>query len=327
MGKIGITTTIPVEIVYAAGHTPVDLNNVFVTHHNSYELVEAAEVFGLPRNLCAWIKGIFSSTTSNSRLDAVIGVTQGDCSNTRALMEVIELLGIEVIPFAFPTDRDSKALARELEKLTKILGASASDVRKTKKRLDQVRAQAQRIDELTWTENKISGEENHLTLVNLSDFRGDFRKYTGELSELIDRAGERRPFQETVRLGFMGVPPIFTDLYEVVESLDARIVYNEIQHQYSMPEKTDDIIEQYSRYTYPYGIYPRLEFIKKEIGKRNIHGLIHYVQSFCYHQVEDLIVRRELTEIPILTLEGDKPGTLDSRSRLRLEAFIELIKG
>lgn len=327
MGKIGITTTIPVEIVYAAGHTPVDLNNVFITDPNSYKLVEAAEAFGLPRNLCAWIKGIFSSTVSNSRFEAVIGVTQGDCSNTRALMEVLEHMGIPVIPFAFPADRDTKTLARELEKLRKALGASPADVRKTKKRLDHIRAQAERIDELTWRENRISGEENHLALVNLSDFRGDHGKYTGELSELIDKAGERRPFQESVRLGFIGVPSIFTDLYKAVESLDARVVYNEIQHQYSMPEKTDDIIEQYLRYTYPYGIYARLDFIKKEINNRDIHGLIHYVQSFCYHQVEDLIVRRELTEIPILTLEGDKPGPIDSRSRLRLEAFIELIKG
>ncbi|GAI09778.1 unnamed protein product, partial [marine sediment metagenome] len=31
MKKIGITTTVPVEILLAAGYQPVDLNNVFIT--------------------------------------------------------------------------------------------------------------------------------------------------------------------------------------------------------------------------------------------------------------------------------------------------------
>ena len=31
MARIGITTTVPVEIIIAAGHTPVDLNNLFIT--------------------------------------------------------------------------------------------------------------------------------------------------------------------------------------------------------------------------------------------------------------------------------------------------------
>ncbi|MDI6815539.1 MAG: hypothetical protein QMC90_05650 [Dehalococcoidales bacterium] len=30
--KIGITTTVPIEILIAAGYKPVDLNNVFITH-------------------------------------------------------------------------------------------------------------------------------------------------------------------------------------------------------------------------------------------------------------------------------------------------------
>ena len=27
---IGITTTVPIEIVYAAGYVPIDLNNIFI---------------------------------------------------------------------------------------------------------------------------------------------------------------------------------------------------------------------------------------------------------------------------------------------------------
>ncbi|MDO8745627.1 MAG: 2-hydroxyacyl-CoA dehydratase, partial [Candidatus Brocadiaceae bacterium] len=58
---IGITSTIPIEIVFAAGYIPIDLNNIFVCDPSSYKMVEDAESSGLPRNTCAWIKGIYSA--------------------------------------------------------------------------------------------------------------------------------------------------------------------------------------------------------------------------------------------------------------------------
>lgn len=324
-GKIGITTTIPVEIVYAANYTPVDLNNIFITNSQNYQLVEKAEAAGFPRNLCAWIKGIYSTIMANSCFATIIGVTQGDCSNTQALMEVLKAQGIPVTSFAYPSDADKKALLSEMDKLIKALDTSWSEVRKTKEKLDKVRAYAHQVDLLTWKDNKISGQDNHLALVNCSDFKGDWQKYEEELKLLISKAKESRSSEE-VRLGFIGVPSIFTDLYQFVESLGAHIVYNEVQHQFSMPVKTDDVLEQYRSYTYPYGIFARLKAIKKEIEKRKLAGIIHYVQSFCFHHVEDLVVRQELKGLPLITLEGDKPGPLDSRTRLRIEAFIETIR-
>ena len=59
MKKVGITTTVPVEILLAAGYMPVDLNNLFITDQDPHRLVEIAERFGFPQNCCVWIKGIF----------------------------------------------------------------------------------------------------------------------------------------------------------------------------------------------------------------------------------------------------------------------------
>jgi benzoyl-CoA reductase/2-hydroxyglutaryl-CoA dehydratase subunit BcrC/BadD/HgdB len=84
-------------------------------------------------------------------------------------------------------------------------------------------------------------------------------------------------------------------------------------------------VEQYRAYTYPYGVFFRLKDIQREIERREIKGLIHYVQSFCFRQIEDLIIRTRL-KIPVLTLEGDRPGRLDARTRLRLEAFLEMLR-
>ena len=127
-----------------------------------------------------------------------------------------------------------------------------------------------------------------------------------------------------VRIGYLGVPPIFTDLYDFLEDLGGRVVFNEIQRQFSMPFETDDMVEQYLRYTYPYSFFSRLEDIKREVHTRQIDGLIHYVQSFCFRQVQDIILRQEI-KIPILTIEGDRPAPLDARTRLRLESFTEML--
>ncbi len=51
-------------------------------------------------------------------------------------------------------------------------------------------------------------------------------------------------------------------------------------------------------------------------------GLIHYVQSFCHRQIEDRLWRERM-QLPILTLEADRPGKVDERTRTRIEAFME----
>ncbi|MDD4562517.1 MAG: 2-hydroxyacyl-CoA dehydratase, partial [Syntrophomonadaceae bacterium] len=43
-----------------------------------------------------------------------------------------------------------------------------------------------------------------------------------------------------------------------------------------------------------------------------------------YRQIEDLIFREKL-DLPFLTLEGDRPGRVDARTRMRLEAFINML--
>jgi benzoyl-CoA reductase/2-hydroxyglutaryl-CoA dehydratase subunit BcrC/BadD/HgdB len=37
-----------------------------------------------------------------------------------------------------------------------------------------------------------------------------------------------------------------------------------------------------------------------------------------------MVVRQQLS-LPILTLEGDKPGPLDARTKIRIESFLELL--
>ena len=321
--RIGITTTIPIEVVYAAGHVPVDLNNIFIGSDDPQELVRKAEYEGYPRNVCGWIKGIYS-TAIESGIKTVIAAVEGDCSQTHAMMETLEMQGIDVIPFSFPYGRDRDILKLHIRKLADRLGADWHDILEWKVRLDAIRKKIQRVDELTWQEGKVTGIENHLWQISTSDFSGNPQKFECDLDAFLLEAEARTQSTGGIRLGFAGIPPIFTDFYQFIEEKGAEIVYNEVQRQFAMPYNTSNIVEQYALYTYPYDIFGRIEDIKQEIKRRNIKGLIHYTQSFCFRQIQDLIVRKNI-DVPILTLEGESPGPLDARTRVRIESFLEML--
>ena len=116
------------------------------------------------------------------------------------------------------------------------------------------------------------------------------------------------------------------DLHDYVETLDARFIYNEVQREFAFPRAlTDkDIYDQYHNYTYTYGMDFRLADIKKQVEERKLDGIIHYTQAFCHRAVEDIIIKGEL-DIPILTIEGDKSNVLDARTKLRVEAFLDML--
>lgn len=324
--RIGITTTIPSEVIYASGNIPVDLNNIFIASDHRERYIRNAEREGYPRNVCAWIKGIYGALANQSEIDTVVAVTQGDCSNTHALMETLMLRGVRSIPFAYPFNRDTLLLQGEIIRLAEELGTDLESAERARERLEPSRRLLDRLDEMTWRDNVVSGGENHLWLVSSSDFNGNPERFERELTTFIDEAGSRKPFQHPVRLAFIGVPPILDDIYGVTEELGARVVFNEVQRQFSMPSRSRGLVEQYAAYTYPYSIFHRLDYIAAELAKRHIHGVIHYVQSFCHRHIEDLIVRKKIG-IPVLTIEGESPGPVDARTKIRLQAFVEMLSG
>ena len=323
--RLGLTTTIPVEVVLAAGLTPVDLNNLFIADPAALARVSQAEAAGLPRTLCAWIKGIYAAVKAHPEIQAVIAACQGDCSNTQALGEILTAEGIEVIHFKFPYPRDREQLAREITTLMARLGATPDAVARVQARLAPLRRQLRHLDRLTWETGQVSGRENFQWLIASSDFASDLTAYEQQLSALLQTAERRPPANGRVRLGFAGIPPIFTDLWDYLEELDAAVVFHEFPRQFSMPYETAGLVDQYLRYTYPYDIWGRLADLREAAATRRLDGLVHYTQSFCFRQMFDQIIRDQLP-LPILTIEGDRPTPLDSRTRMRLEAFVDVLR-
>jgi len=322
--KIGITTTVPIELIYAAGFVPVDLNNEFISQDDPLSLVEEAEANGFPRSVCSWIKGIFIAAKRNG-IKRVVGVTQGDCSNTHALMEILESREIETIPFAYPNPISSDSMHLEIEGFASRLGTDIESGLKVKEWFDIIREKIADIDRMTWQEGKVSGFENHLYQVMASDMKGAPEEYEKEIDNFIISASKRTSRKGGVRLGYIGVPTVLDNLYPFLDSLGCSVVYNEVQRQFAMPFKTKTLEEQYLSYTYPHGIRGRLADIKREIEKREISGIIHYVQSFCFRQLEDILVRENL-QVPVLLVEGDTPASLDGRTMTRLEGFLEMLR-
>ena len=321
---VGLTSTIPVEIVFAAGLRPIDLNNIFITSERPEKLVSQAESAGFAHNICAWIKGIYS-TVINHDIKRVIAVTGGDCSNTIALSELLLSRGVEIIHFEYPLTPDRERLKAQMDSLRDRLGTTWSEMKEVKDRMDPIRRKLIELDRLTFQENVVTGLENHLFLVNGSDFKSDPDRYENEVDDFLREAKARNPYQEEIRLGYLGVPLIFNGFYETIESLGGRVVFNEVQRQFSMPYGHGDIVDQYLSYTYPYEITGRIDDIKRAVHERKLDGLINYTQTFCFRQIYEIILKENLS-IPMLTIEGDRPGALDNRTLIRLETFIEILK-
>ena len=321
--KIGFTSSFPVEVVFASGLIPVDLNNIFITG-NAKQYIENAEYSGYPRNICSWIKGIYDVVIS-SDIKTVIGVVEGDCSNTHSLMATLMDKGIEVIPFSFPFGKNRDELEKEIFKLESVFKVKHSDVLKIKQRLDKIRKKLIILEEMTFKENKITGLENHLWLVNSSDFNGNPDEYEKRLDQFLMEAKKRKSLDFEFRFAFLGVPPIISDLYDFLLENKANVVFNEIQRQFSMPYLEENIVDQYFKYTYPYSIFDRIKDIQIELKKRKVGAVISYAQSFCHRQIDNILLKKYI-DLPILMIEGDQPGELDARTKLRIESFLDMLR-
>jgi len=326
MKKIGITTTVPIEVLLAAGYQPIDLNNVFITDPSPERLVNIAERAGFPLNCCSWIKGIYG-VCMDYGIDTVLCVTTGDCSNTIMLMEVLKLKGLKVIPFAYPDQPSPQRMQPTLEALAETLGTTMEAADRVRDELKPCRRLALRLDQLTWKEGLVSGFENHLWLVSTSDFNQDYGEYHRQLQELVAACRQRQPYPlDSLRMAYIGVPSVYArDFYSCLENNRARVVFNEVQRQFAMPEPGNSLAEQYSNYTYPYSIYERLGDITTELKRRQVDGVIHYVQAFCHRGIGDIIFRETL-KLPVLTLEGNDDFFLTHHVKTRIEAFLDMLE-
>ena len=119
--------------------------------------MQRAEDLGLPRTLCAWIKGMYAWCLDHPEVTHVVGVTRGDCANTHGLMELLSREGRSVVAFDFPGAGDPTGLERSLARLAADLGADLDRAEQVRGDLESLRGDLERLDRLTWQEGKVSG--------------------------------------------------------------------------------------------------------------------------------------------------------------------------
>lgn len=322
--KIGFTTSVPVEVIYSGNAVPIDLNNIFINDiHKALEYVSKSELIGFPRASCGWIKGLYS-VAMESNFDSIITVIEGDCSQSHALSELWIENGVNVIPFSYPYGRNREKLHEQIEFLIKKLNTNWDDAEAWKDKLDKIRKKIHLLDKLTYERGNISGFENHIYQVCSSDFNSDPIKYETEIEKRIERSLSSASRNDFIRLGYIGVPPIISGLYDTLENFGGKVIYNEVQRQFTMPYATDNLLDQYLKFTYPYDIFARIEDINEQIEIRKLDGIIHYTQSFCFRQIQDILLSKYI-KVPVLTIEGDSPQYPDERTKIRLESFLEML--
>jgi hypothetical protein len=240
-------------------------------------------------------------------------------------METFELLSIRVIPFAYPYDRNRHLLMEQMLELSKMLNARWDDVIMWKRELDRIRSLALTIDRMCYIDGIAEGSEVYPLLLSCSDFEGNPPVFEAKLFEKLKEFKSRQPVSKSIRIGVCGVPPVMGDMYSFIESLSAMIAFSEVPLQFAMPKAEDDIFEQYLSYTYPYSVFGRIADLRANIIERSLDGIIHYVQSFCFRQIEDMILRKML-DVPVLTIEGGDSFFCDERQKMRIESFIEMLR-
>ncbi len=322
---VGISSTVPIEVIYSGGFVALDLNNIFISSPSPLELLKKSTEFA-PRAVCSWTRGVLAAAVFLKLKNAVI-VTEGDCAHTIPITDILSYRDINVFSFEYPLNHDLKRLKNEIDRFIEYYKTDICSCEKIKEEFDRCRAVLKKIDELTYRELKVSGFENHLNLVSASDFNCDPVLFYKNAREFLDEAEKRPSKSVSLRIGHAGIPPIFSDYYNYISSLGSEVIFNETQRQFSMIDGIGrDLYGAYHNYTYPYSFQNRLKDIKKAISERELDCLIHYVQSFCFHQIEDRMLKNELGDFPLLTIEGDYPAPLNENDRLKIESFISSVE-
>ncbi len=340
---IGFTSTIPVEIIFAANKIPLDLNNIFISSENPNEFINTSELEGFPRNFCAWTKGLYGVIKKyEDKIEKIIAVVEGDCSSNKTLFEVIKNVNLsknfELLYFSYSYKKTLEELLKNIIDLMEIFNVTWQDIISVHKKLFNIRKKLFYLDEIAYKNLGIKNIDLHLWQISSSDFSSDYKIFEKNLDEFLGNSNfisGKNP-EKILKLGLIGVPTIIPEFYNFLDSLGVKVIFNETAREFTFTknfdfnyENQDEFIkkylQQYLDYTYPYDIEFRIQNIKQEIEKRKLDGLVHYVQSFCHKQVDDISFRKKI-DIPILTIEEDRPGFLSERTKIRLESFATVLQ-
>ncbi|MEW5761104.1 MAG: 2-hydroxyacyl-CoA dehydratase family protein [Candidatus Thermoplasmatota archaeon] len=306
--KVGITALVPPEIIYGCGYVPCDVNN-FVPY-----------VAFQPKNkVCAWTACWRELILQKKiRIKKLVVVAGGDCQNALTDGQIVSLSGIPTHFFSYPFNCSVDALKNELILLKNFFGGKIN--KEYFKKIKKVKNLALKIEREIINE-RIPYPLAFKYLIALSDLMGNIKKIEFCLKNI-----KRTDFEVKARIGYIGVPPINFDFHKVAFDLGLHVVYDEMPHEFARldGENISELARSYSTYTFSIPLIKRINMLAKNIDERKVDGIIHYTQVSCHHNLEDEILRSAFN-YPIVTIQADEPCTTPAQTKLRLEAFAEMI--
>ena len=310
-GIVGITALIPPELVYGCGWSPLDLNNQipFTTRR-------------VGPKLCAWTALWRDMVLGGDyQLDKLVVVAGGDCLNAMVDGQRLDLSGLDTHYFFYPFREDREAFEKELAGLANFLGGITEP--EAFHSIHRLKERGLELDRLR-TKGKLPSDA-FSQLISFSDLGGDPERFGRELDDYLVANRDREPdFRHKVAL--LGVPPINHDFHAVCQELGLQVVFDELPYEFlrARGRTMEELITTYMNYSFSRPLKYRLGLLRQELETRKVDGIIHYTQYACHHILEDGLLREELTQ-PLLTVQGDMPGPLSQQTRLRLEAFAEVL--
>jgi hypothetical protein len=303
-----MTALVPPELIFGAGHVPFDINNI------------VPETTYYPKSkLCAWT-AIWRDLILSGKvhLDALVVVAGGDCHNALVDGQKVAIGGTPTLYFFYPFDGNQSSLETELTRLEAFLGGIKDhsllrEVTATKR--IGIELDAKRVAD------KLPAPIVFKYLVSFSDLRGDINKFKHQLHNIEEVGVDYK-----ARIALIGVPPIYHDFHQVVDSFGLHVVYDELPYEFVRLSGTtiSELAKSYSEYMFAREFEFRLKFIQHQLELRKVDGVIHYTQYACHHLLEDELFRKEL-DYPMLTVEGDLPRSTPEQLKLQLEAFSEIL--
>ena len=311
LGTVGMTALVPPELIYACGWSALDLNNNIPYATRKPKL-----------KLCAWTALwrdlLLASQYDISKLVVVAG---GDCLNAVVDGQKVAMSGLDTHYFFYPFHEDQEQFKKEIHALVDFLGtiehhhffADIYHLKELGLHLDRLRVEGQ------------VPSDAFSYLISFSDLRGDPVKFEQELRKYIsDQQGKAVDFQSKIAL--IGVPPINHDFHGTCQELGLQVVYDELPFEFlrAKGKSFEEMASSYMDYSFARPLDHRMGIIEKELKERKVDGIVHYTQYACHHILEDELFR-ERFDRPILTVQGDIPGPVSEQTKLRLEAFAEII--
>ncbi len=137
--------------------------------------------------------------------------------------------------------------------------------------------------------------------------------------------GPASPARDRLPLLALGPWTLFDDLPVRLEALGGRVVWDELGAQGARLARAPDPAAALAAWP---ALDParRLDAIRGAAARTGARGVILVMEAFTGALLDEPWLRGHLG-LPLLALEAEAPGALDSNRRLRLEAFLHLVGG